>query len=78
MKCSDCRFYAPDIPRGWTWKPPNRGLCSSPKFIKGYGHELENHGTDSVLVEADEEWGFLVGKDFGCVHFAKADATSGA
>lgn len=37
------------------------------KFVAGYG-ELRADA-DGVRIEDDEEWGFRVGPEFGCVHF---------
>lgn len=43
------------------------GTCNCEKFIMGYHNPPIQ--SDEVLVEDDEGWGFIVGEDFGCIHF---------
>lgn len=67
LRCGGCRFFVPEDLR--------HGSCTSPKFIQGYNHPkgFDGISTDSVRVENDEGWAFLVGRDFGCVHFEKIE-----
>lgn len=64
------------------------GDCSNEKFVIGYHSafvdydNVEKRGEtfikippDGVMIEDDEGWGFLVGEDFGCIHFEAQNAT---
>ena len=44
--------------------------CDSEKFTGGYGgaSKLDD---DAVLVENDEGWKFVTGRNFGCVHWKR-------
>lgn len=77
-RCKNCKHYSPMDDRG---EAPH-GKCSSPKFMKSYhtgfgrsgfdedGDDRIDVTSDMVIVEPDEGWGFRVGTDFGCIHFA--------
>lgn len=42
--------------------------CTNPKFVRGYGVEEDTLDRDQVILEDDEGWGMLTGRDFGCIH----------
>lgn len=65
MTCGRCRFYAPEDGKAY-------GDCTSPKIYKGYGEGARlrfEADPEGILVEDDEGWSILVGKDFGCINF---------
>lgn len=70
MKCSACKHYV----QSTFDNQSAHGACRSPKFVKGYdglfGREIP---ADGVSVESDEGWGFMVGSDFGCIHFERKE-----
>jgi hypothetical protein len=51
------------------------GECSCEKFVVGYLHpkDINKLDTDNVMIEGDEGWGYITGKDFGCIHWEKKD-----
>lgn len=60
-RCKGCRYS----------EPANDALlllCLHDKFMLGY--DVQRPPSDAVIVEDKEGWGFRVGPDFGCVHFA--------
>lgn len=63
MNCKNCAHY--DV------SDPNRPTCHHPKFKFGYyGIESVNDiDADGLAIEDDEGWGWIVGPEFGCVHF---------
>lgn len=70
--CKDCRHSTVD--REYErWKKVGYLVCLHPKWMKGYTVETSALPADGVHVENDEDWGFRVGPDFGCVHFEKRD-----
>ena len=68
--CKNCKYYTP--------KDNLHGDCTSDKFYASYHHKFEEYDKidsksmtpDCINVECDEGWGFVVGRDFGCIHFA--------
>ena len=60
-RCKNCKFYNP--------KDDLHGECLCGKFVIG-SLNFSKDNTDYVKVEEDEGWGFLVGINFGCIHFA--------
>lgn len=78
MKCRTCVHYKPIAA---SVDSAEHGECESPKFVKGYHAAFAPHdydewwqpmSPDGVHVENDEGWGFHVGPNFGCVHWASA------
>jgi hypothetical protein len=70
--CKNCRYSTADV-EYTSWEKAGYLVCLHPKWIKGYGIQKDQLPSDGVHVEDDEDWGFRVGPDFGCVHFeAKA------
>ena len=76
MHCKDCKHF--------TKNDELSGNCDNDKFVTGYGNKFCDYGAnrekgyfnsmiepDGVMLEDDEGWGFIVGKDFGCIHFEK-------
>jgi len=56
-------------------KNDNYGYCESKKFTSGYYSDQEDNmddviGLDGVLLESDEGWCMVTGKDFGCIHWS--------
>lgn len=79
VKCKNCKYsyldQCPEAENGsyeWT-TDSNMFKCSNKKILKGYDYEnfKYNYTPDCVLVENDEGWAFLVGPDFGCIHFVE-------
>lgn len=68
--CKNCKYYNP--------KDNLHGDCTSDKFCASYSIKFEEYDKvdskhitpDCVNVECDEGWGFVVGRDFGCIHFS--------
>ena len=74
MNCKNCKHFKET--------DAFSGDCLNDKFVMGYGNRfvdynyVEKQGEywstippNGVMVEGDEGWGFVVGKDFGCIHF---------
>ena len=63
MRCVNCKFYSSN--------DEIHGDCSNDNFFIGYGNAFigEYIKDNGVQVEGDEGWGFMVGKNFGCIHF---------
>ena len=53
------------------WGRSDVGLltCDHPKIQLGYRAKADDIPADSVLIENDEGWGWVVGPEFGCIHF---------
>ena len=75
MNCKDCKHFTKN-------NDDLSGNCNNDKFVTGYGNSFVDSGAkrengylrcliepDGVMLEDDEGWGFMVGKDFGCIHF---------
>ena len=69
-RCKDCKhvrpaeLYEPDL------------TCQHPKFLFGYHHDQGDMAPDGLLIEDDEGWGWVVGPEFGCVHFEPKNAST--
>ena len=59
-RCKDCKHVESGDREGDL-------TCGHPKFVFGYGEELVS--PDGLVIEHDEGWGWIVGPEFGCVHF---------
>jgi len=57
--CKNCSHY----------KKNNECYCD--KFFVTYENVDLEKNKDCVQVESDEGWGFVVGEEFGCIHFNK-------
>lgn len=72
-RCKDCRHFIGDneheaAKRDVSTIPPT---CRHPSFRFGYQIEDEPPA-DGLHVEGDEGWCWIVGPEFGCVHFERA------
>jgi len=69
-RCKDCKHYEvkdhpySPLPRGVV-----SGSCRHPKFLLGYLHNFADMVPDGLWIEEDEGWGWIVGPEFGCIHF---------
>lgn len=70
--CKNCK-YGSDKRAGYDVCPENLKYCSCPKFRTGYYIRWSEIKIDEVLVEDDEGWAFMVGTEFGCIHWLKGD-----
>ena len=61
--CGNCKHFTPHK----KWK--DYGECE--RWAYGYGTSIYEIAKNEVIVENDEGWGAMMGKDFGCVLFAK-------
>ena len=63
--CKDCKWWvvAEDYSSVRKYQ-----TCENPKMQFGY-QSLDTIETDGVRIEDDEGWGWIVGPEFGCVHF---------
>jgi hypothetical protein len=61
MLCKDCKHSEPseDVAESLT--------CVHPKFLKGYNHTFIDVPPDGIWLEG--EWGWVVGPEFGCIHW---------
>jgi hypothetical protein len=66
--CKNCRHSTQDV-EYTSWQESGYLVCLQPKWIKGYDIKKAELPADGVHVENDEDWGFRVGPDFGCIHF---------
>jgi hypothetical protein len=70
--CLNCKCWDEEWTKNY-YEFGNKGFgkCDSKYFYLGYCREpYEREITTShVVVEDDEGWGFMTGKDFGCIHF---------
>lgn len=78
-RCKNCKYFQHDYNNDYSWKEKyeyNYGECRCNKFEyeETYNYE-EKKETDKLLYYDYESYsaGFFVGKDFGCIHFKKAD-----
>ena len=71
--CKKCR-HATEDRQDTRWQTVGYLVCLHPKWVKGYNVEPADLSADGVHVENDEDWGFRIGPDFGCVHFEKRAA----
>lgn len=62
-RCKDCKHVI-EATDGLT--------CEHPMIYMGYHSEdhLDEH-PDGLIIEGDEGWGWIVGPEFGCVHFVR-------
>ena len=65
--CKNCKWWVPST------EYPREELkdCSNPKVKRGYAVGLDEVEKDGILIEDDEGWGWLVGPEFGCIHWEK-------
>lgn len=64
-RCETCLYYVQ------AQFGDHRMTCKSPKIRRGYDREIPCD--DGAMVEDDEEWGILVGPNFGCVNHKAKD-----
>lgn len=74
MKCVNCAFWTENKGRGpWGNKcPDNFGGCRNSKIESTMhigANAWQGYSDDTMITEYDEEWGFYVGANFGCIHF---------
>jgi len=65
--CKNCKYFSLDdnYKNGW-------GACK--RWTYSYQHHPKLRlKPDEIQVEIDEGWGAMMGPDFGCVLFEKAD-----
>lgn len=62
-RCKDCKHAVPTDHYG------PRLTCKHSKFLLGYYYSIDEFEPDGLLIENDEGWGWVVGPEFGCVHF---------
>lgn len=86
MTCQSCAHWQTDhhyeslYPWGTSADLVNRnfGLCNCPQMVKtchfGGAQDLRDVPVDGALVEYDEDWGIITGRDFGCVHHSQREA----
>ena len=72
--CKNCRHFTPREYPPEHRNPTAAGLhtCEHPKFIFEYLSDDEiraRMAPDGLVIEFDEGWGWVVGPEFGCVHF---------
>lgn len=60
-RCKNCRHFRQRDGR------PDDKPCRSEHVQYGYG--IKYSGGAEVVIEADEGWGWMIGPDFGCVHW---------
>lgn len=67
LVCGDCKFWNKEHSE----EQRGGGMCSCEKFVGSYGASFDDGSVpdDGVLVESDEGWCFLTGKNFRCIHF---------
>jgi hypothetical protein len=57
------------------------GVCSNGKWHKRFtmpkGDDWAGIPLDGIVTEYDEDWGFLVGMFFGCIHWEAANREGG-
>lgn len=76
-RCEECRFWrvVDKVTAGYS-VGEGFGTCSSPKWIKDFelpkGSWWKRIPIDGVITEYDDEWGFLTGRRFGCIHVEEA------
>lgn len=78
MVCANCKHYAAVVAedRRASSEEAEHGDCSSPRFFRNYHAAFGGDGIPSngVQVESNVGWGFVVGPDFGCIHFEHKDS----
>ena len=70
MECKNCKYFS--------LEGDFSGTCNNDNFKKGYDYSFEKiefnkAEPNQVIVEFDEGWGFIVGKNFGCIHFEEEE-----
>ena len=65
--CMNCKHFKPLAHN-------NMGSCQNvANFHIGYSTPSDEQITISgAIIEGDEGWGWMVGRNFGCIHFEKA------
>ena len=64
--CKDCKWWV--VAKDGHGDDTKYHTCDSPKAQTGYV-PWDTVEDDGVLIEDDEGWGWIVGPEFGCVHF---------
>ena len=71
--CESCKYWTRGETKWDSIESEDFGGCDSGcidyKFTMPDEYELSLVDTTCIIVEYDEEWGAMTGKDFGCVHW---------
>ena len=70
MECKNCKYFSSE--------GDFSGTSTNDNFKIGYDYSFEKiefnkAEPNQVIVEGDEGWGFIVGKNFGCIHFEEEE-----
>lgn len=70
-RCCTCAHFRALTPDDYKFLD-GFGECKCESFRLGYAWEVNEIPKDGAVIENDEDWGWRVGPDFGCIHHHEA------